>query len=179
MNKWTWLVLGVFAIWGLISWNWYVCGVKGFCNQDTSIQEVADESISIGEIDQEVAERPTDAISGGSVVTEPVRETQTVTRESIVECDAYLQTFIRRGFNNSSSDVNRLEQYLNTYEDEDLVVNGVFEVVDEQAVMRFQEKYREEVLTPWGLTEPTGYVFRTTRDHINRLYCAFASVENN
>lgn len=179
MNKWTWLVLGVFAIWGLISWNWYVCEIKGFCDQDKVLEEVSNDSISIGEIDQEVADRPTDSISGGSITSGAVRETQTVTRESIIECDAYLQTFIRRGFNNSSNDVNRLEQYLNTYEDEELLVNGVFEASDEEAVRRFQEKYREQVLTPWGLTEPTGYVFRTTRDHINRLYCAFVSVENN
>ena len=175
MNKWTWAVLGAFVIWAFISSYWYVCGIKGFC-QDEVI--ATDSTISINEqVDDEVADRPTDVIANTKTTTQTTEKT--VTREKIVECDAYLDTYLRRGYQNSSNDMRRLEQFLNEYEGENLSVNGVFESSDEQAVERFQEKYRSEVLTPWGLSAPTGYVYRTTRDHINRLYCAYASVENN
>jgi hypothetical protein len=41
------------------------------------------------------------------------------------------------------------------------------------AVSAFQEKYRGEILTPAGLTSPTGYVGARTRAKINSLYgCA-------
>ncbi|MEK7621941.1 MAG: PKD domain-containing protein [Patescibacteria group bacterium] len=38
------------------------------------------------------------------------------------------------------------------------------------AVSAFQEKYRSEILTPNGLTSPTGYVGPSTRRVLNRLY---------
>lgn len=38
------------------------------------------------------------------------------------------------------------------------------------AVVGFQEKYKEEVLTPWGLKRGTGYVGPTTRNKLNKLY---------
>ena len=37
------------------------------------------------------------------------------------------------------------------------------------AVIRFQEKYAEEILSAWGLTAGTGYVGRTTQAKINEL----------
>ncbi len=178
MNKWTWSVVGAFVIWAVISSFWYVCGVKGFC-QDTSV-EITPSTISINEnVDDSVAERPNDNVRVNTTPVTTNQVTETVTREKVVQCDAYLDTYLRRGYSNSSDDMRRLEDFLNTYEDEDLVVNGVFDSSDERAVERFQEKYRSEVLTPWGLSAPTGYVYRTTRDHINKLYCAYASVENN
>jgi hypothetical protein len=38
------------------------------------------------------------------------------------------------------------------------------------AVSAFQEKYRSEILTPAGLTSPTGYVGASTRRTLNQLY---------
>ena len=37
------------------------------------------------------------------------------------------------------------------------------------AVIRFQEKYSDDVLAPWNLTRGTGFVGRTTREKLNEL----------
>jgi hypothetical protein len=73
-----------------------------------------------------------------------------------------------------------------------LEVNGVYEEVDFDAVVRFQEGYREDVLDTWKviqegdqyvyvpnhrngffrkLAKGTGYVYISTQKKINELYC--------
>ena len=40
-----------------------------------------------------------------------------------------------------------------------------------EAVKAFQEEFRAEILTPWGINNPTGYVGRTTIQKIQELAC--------
>jgi len=47
---------------------------------------------------------------------------------------------------------------------------GEFGEYTASAVVAFQEKYRDEILTPWGLAHGSGFVGRTTRDKLNKLY---------
>ncbi|MBX4181388.1 hypothetical protein KW807_00815, partial [Candidatus Parcubacteria bacterium] len=49
--------------------------------------------------------------------------------------------------------------------------NGVFDQATKQAVEAFQLKYSSEVLAPWGISAPTGYVYITTLGKINQLLC--------
>jgi peptidoglycan hydrolase-like protein with peptidoglycan-binding domain len=48
-------------------------------------------------------------------------------------------------------------------------VTGQFFSLTEQAVIRFQEKYSSEILSPFGLEKGTGYVGSATREKINQL----------
>lgn len=86
-------------------------------------------------------------------------------------CSPHIKTYIRYGAENNAGDVRKLETFLNEKQGESLVVDGVYGVEDVVAVKRFQQKYASEVLGVWGLSEPTGYVYRTTLMKINSFYC--------
>ena len=83
----------------------------------------------------------------------------------------YLLEYIRIGANNNPIEVMKLETFLNVFEGENLVVNGIYEQVDFDAVSRFQKKYFDKVLSPWSHNSSTGYVYITTKKRINELYC--------
>jgi len=57
-------------------------------------------------------------------------------------------------------------------------VTGYFGNLTKNAVIRFQEKYREEVLTPSGFSQGVGYVGKNTRKKLNEL-CAPTSQQVN
>ena len=83
----------------------------------------------------------------------------------------YLLEFIQLGADNNPIEVEKLEIFLNDFESENLEVNGIYEQVDYDAVLRFQDKYFDDILGPWGHDAPTGYVYITTKKKINELYC--------
>ena len=86
------------------------------------------------------------------------------------ECN-YLLEYIKLGADNNPVEVEKLERFLNEFEGENLLVNGIYEQVDFDAVSRFQEKYLGDVLAPWSHNKATGYVYITTKKKINELYC--------
>ena len=85
-------------------------------------------------------------------------------------CSEFIQDlFVGTG---SANDVTCLQQALKNEGPEvypEGLVTGNFLALTEQAVIRFQEKYADEVLAPIGLTRGTGYVGRLTRDKLNAL----------
>ncbi len=71
-----------------------------------------------------------------------------------------------------------LQMILNSDPDTQLAENGpgspgnetsYFGPLTKNAVIRFQEKYKEKVLSPWGLEKGTGFVGRTTIKKLNEL----------
>ena len=181
MNKWTWLIVGAAVLWALISWNWYVCGIKNLCTVNEAGQEITERienTFTNTDLENEpVDERPDERVVGGEVVASTVVSTSTreVGERTIVRCDAYLTGSVNPNASNAPADVLKVEQFLNNREGESLEENGTYEQADVDAVNRFQSKYASVILDPLGLTAPTGRVLGSTRDHINRLECALSA----
>lgn len=75
------------------------------------------------------------------------------------EVHEYLKNPIRLGAKNNPEDVKLLEQFLNKYENAGLTVDGIYSREDFNAVMKWQEKYADDILKPWGLKKGTGYIY--------------------
>lgn len=72
----------------------------------------------------------------------------------------------------NNQEVSCLQKFLKNQGSEiypEAVVSGNFLSLTEKAVIRFQEKYADEILVPFGLNKGTGYVGPSTRDKINRI----------
>ena len=89
---------------------------------------------------------------------------------SLCTAKLYPTKVIRLGAKNDSAQVTLLQKYLNTYEGESLAVTGIYSKADEAAVIRWQEKYRTEILAPQGLTKGTGYVYTLSLKKFKSLF---------
>ncbi len=84
----------------------------------------------------------------------------------------FLTSYMKMGAENDPLQVIRLQAYLKTFEKFDYVtVNGVFDAATFQAVSEYQIRYQKDILEPWGLTQPTGYVYKLTLAKINQTIC--------
>ncbi len=92
------------------------------------------------------------------------------------ECTApYLTDYLKMGWNNNPDQVKKLQEYLNLELASDgvsLPVTGVFGQRTFAAVKLLQTKYIDAILAPWGIKDPTGFVYITTQWFINtRMGC--------
>lgn len=83
----------------------------------------------------------------------------------------YLAQNVMQDAENDPKTVRRLQSYLNVYEGENLSISGVYDAETIAAVNRFQIKFTDTVLKPWGLSQPTGNTYITTRAQINSHIC--------
>lgn len=86
-------------------------------------------------------------------------------------CSQYLTSFIRPGARNDAEQVKRLQYVLGTLEHLTVGTAGVYDAQTIAATKAFQLRYANRILAPWGLTQPTGNVFLTTRRVVNEIYC--------
>ena len=93
------------------------------------------------------------------------------TTESTEACGIYITKFLRRGYANDKQAVMKLQKFLNDKEGEKLTVDGVYGIETENAVKRFQNKYKDDVLTPWGHKEATGIFYLTSQTKVNNIMC--------
>jgi hypothetical protein len=102
-----------------------------------------------------------------------VAQTTVTVVDALGQCAPYLTTYIRPGLGNDRGDVERLQMFLRDHEGFDnLAVTGIYNAPTADAVKIFQEKHVNEILTPWGISSATGYVYYTTQKKINDLHCA-------
>ena len=111
--------------------------------------------------------------NGGQVlgVTAPVG--QVLGAETQALCSFSIDTYMRKGYKNNTEQVKVLQWLLNKYADpvRPLAIDGMFGPKTEALVRTFQLKYKENILTPWKLTGPTGIFFRTTLVQAKNLEC--------
>jgi hypothetical protein len=84
---------------------------------------------------------------------------------------SYLRDYLKIDWNNDPVEVLKLQFFLNKFEGENLSFTNVFDESTFGAVQRFQNKYFDDILKPWGHTAPTGFVYITTKKKINEIYC--------
>lgn len=97
---------------------------------------------------------------------------------ALLNCPASINAYIKYGVANNSSEVIKLQNFLNDEVSAGLLVNGVYDLDSVAAVNEFQLKYNDEILQPWadiGLLPtdmtPTGYFYKTTSRWANSLLC--------
>jgi hypothetical protein len=95
---------------------------------------------------------------------------------STQQCGMYLNDYMRQGKATSSTEVTKLQIFLNAVGIK-LEVTGDFDTATDAAVRGFQAQHKAEVLTPWYLAKivphenPTGWVYQLTRWKINNIVC--------
>ncbi len=112
--------------------------------------------------------------SGGSVSSgTPISASATSTNVDGIDmtCGNLFKTYMRAGKVNNKAEVMRLQAFLNKNLGIKLTVDGKYGSKTVAAVKKFQLKYKDSVLTPWGITLPTGYVYKTTQRQVNLLVC--------
>ena len=88
------------------------------------------------------------------------------------ECTPYITSFLKYNQTNNIEDVRRLQTFLNEQGLGKPPITGYFDSNTTAAVKTFQQQYKDNILIPWGLSEPTGYVYYTTQKTINEIKCA-------
>lgn len=89
-------------------------------------------------------------------------------------CQPYLLEYIRFGGSNNPAEVFKLQRFLRDIEGfVNLPETGIYGNQTHAAVHTFQLRYMDSILTPWGATRSTGYVYYTTQKTINEIYCEF------
>lgn len=87
-----------------------------------------------------------------------------------VSCTAVYPTeFIKLWRKNNPEQVKLLEQFLNTYENANLPVDGIYSRADFHAVIKWQEKYADDILKPWWISKGTGYVYTKSLAKIKEI----------
>jgi hypothetical protein len=89
-----------------------------------------------------------------------------------VSCGVYMDKHLRLGSKrNNPEQVLKLQKFLNKWMNAKLPETGFYGPQSAAAIKAFQEKYADDVLTPWGEAKPTGFVYLTTLRKINLIEC--------
>lgn len=90
-----------------------------------------------------------------------------------IRCAPYITSYIHQNHTNDEGEIRKLQDFLKKYEKYNIVASGVYDTPTYNAVHAFQTKHADDVLIPWGIASSTGYVYKTTSQKINDLYCFY------
>lgn len=118
---------------------------------------------------------PVVATSSVMVIQGEVLGVQTSAAEEVEvlpeACAPFITGYISPSGKNDPSQVTRLQFFLRDFEGAGVTPTGVYDQATVDAVKAFQEKYAVRILSPWGMSEPSGFVYFTTQNEINNHYC--------
>jgi hypothetical protein len=87
-------------------------------------------------------------------------------------CGIYVDKYMRMGLKGNDVDaVKKVQLFMNNYMGSSLKIDGIFGPKTDAAVRAFQAKQFDKVLSPWGLTAPTGIFYLTTQTEVNNIMC--------
>jgi hypothetical protein len=89
-------------------------------------------------------------------------------------CVTYLDLkndYLARGHKNNLNNLLLLKKFLNSHLKLKIDLNNAFGPATQKAVMDFQLKYKDEILKPYAIKQPTGTVGKATANKINSLVC--------
>ncbi len=105
-----------------------------------------------------------------STTTIPVAVLKPITKtDPICVAPFGLNKPVKFGAANNANDVNLIKRFLNKFEGLSLVLSGVYGTADYNAVIKWQEKYASEILTPVGLTRGSGYFATASANKMRSL----------
>lgn len=117
-----------------------------------------------------VARRVLPPVSAAVSVATSTNALQIQSSASAGQC-SYLNDYLKIGRDNDRMEVLKLQAFLSAIEHFNVPMTGVFDQATFDAVSDFQKKYKEDILAPWGYDVPTGYVYITTKNKINEIFC--------
>ena len=116
--------------------------------------------------------------SGSGGISTPTQQgsvlgASTTAQEVIAqECGVYVRKYLRFGSkSNDKEQTIKVQTFLNKSMNANLPVTGFYGPQTVRAVKAFQLKYASEILTPWNIKAPTGIVYLTTANQINKIEC--------
>ena len=128
-------------------------------------------------VEPELPQRSRGSSSGTRVKDKTTPTPQVLGASTTVPaCGMYLTDYMRMGKEASSTEVTKLQIFLNAVGIK-LAVTGAFDAATDAAVRKFQGDHKAEVLTPWYIAKlvphenPTGWVYQLTRWKINNMVC--------
>ncbi len=92
-------------------------------------------------------------------------------REKTIEKEPAFQFKSDLEVGSRGNEVTQLQKCLSKFPDiyPEKEITGYFGPKTKKAVIKFQEKYKEDILEPWGFTSGTGIVSKTTRAKLNEI----------
>ncbi|MGB2762612.1 MAG: peptidoglycan-binding domain-containing protein, partial [Minisyncoccales bacterium] len=117
--------------------------------------------MTVGELKEKIAE-----------ILAEIAQLKQLLEKKVLEIPVDYKFPVDLKYDQRGDDVRYLQLFLKAQGNEiypEAIISGWFGPLTKKAVIRFQEKYAEDILTPLGLAKGTGYVGKTTRAKINKI----------